>query len=106
MRLNSIRLRMLAVIVAVALIASLVLGGSLIYIAHESKKGEVEASALHDSRLIADHVGMYVEKTRDATGIIATDPNTGSALRSGEIESIKPIADGLQTALSQSDIVQ
>ncbi len=87
------------------LIISLTLGGFWIYNAHESRKSEVEHFTLQDSRFIANHVEMYVQKAMDVTGVVATDPNTVSAVRSGDVQQIKPIADNLFSRTSP-DLVQ
>jgi signal transduction histidine kinase len=104
MRFDSIRTRTLIALILICVAIVIIMGGIWLYTTSQNIKSYVYTTNLHDSRLLANYVHMYVDSVENAVYVISVDPDAISAIREQNVTEIKPDIDGLVTSTSQEDV--
>ena len=95
MRMNSIRTRVMVVLVLIGLLVVILFGGIELFNAKQGIEHDTSVSDLQDSRFLAGYVHMFMDNISSAVNIVATSPDTAQAVEGRNISQLGEIAQNL-----------
>ena len=105
MRLNSIRTRIMLVLLVAGILIILVFGGIELYNARQGILSDTRVFDRQDSRYLANYVDMYMGNIEGQVNIVSKSPDTIRAMQGKDVSHLKEIADNLKMDTPQTGLV-
>jgi len=105
MRMNSIRTRVMVVLVLIGILVVVVFGGIELYNASIGIEHDTSVFDLQDSRYLANYVHMFMDNITSDINIVSTSPDTIRAIEDGNVSHLKEIAENLNRDSPQISVV-
>ncbi len=105
MRWNSIRTRIMLVLLVAGILIIMVFGGIELYNARQGILNDTTVYDRQDSRYLANYVGMYMDNITSQVNIVSKSPDTIRAVNGMDVPHLKEIADNLKMDAPQTGLV-